>query len=137
MAAAESRGLKDNGSGLGDSSAAAQQPAQERGSTERGAGPDIASQVQQPLLSHGSRHGGTAEAAEKEGKAGSGGAEQALQEEQARVDAEAGEGGGAGRAAAEPLSWGTRIAQKLFIQVSADPVPRPCKTLHERLHPAA
>ena len=93
--------------------------------------------MQQPLLSHGSRHGGTAEAAEKEGKAGSGGAEQALQEEQARVDAEGGEGGGAGRAAAEPLSWATRIAQKLFIQVSADPVPRPCKTLHERLHPAA
>ena len=43
----------------------------------------------------------------------------------ARVDAEGGEGGGAGRAAAEPLSWSTRFAQKLFIQVSADSVPRP------------
>ena len=103
----------------------AQQPAEERGSAERAAGPDTASEVHQPLLSHGSRHGGTAEAAEKEGEAGSGGAEQALQEEQARVDAEGGEGGGAGRAAAEPLSWSTRFAQKLFIQVSADSVPRP------------
>ena len=111
LAAAESRGLKDNGSGLGDSSVSAQQPA---------AGPDTASEVHQHLLSHGSRHGGTAEAADKEGEAGTGGAEQALQEEQARVDAEGGEGGGAGRAAAEPLSWGTRIAQKLFIQVSTD-----------------
>ena len=98
----------------------AQQPAQDRGTSERAAGPDTASEVQQPLLSQGSRHGGTAEAADKEGEAGDGGAEQALQEEQARVDAEGGEGGGTGRAAAEPLSWGTRIAQRLFTQVSAD-----------------
>ena len=108
LAAAESRGLKANDSGLGDSSVSVQQPAQDRGSSERAAGPDTAHEVQQPLLSQGSRHGGTAEAADKEGEAGSGGAEQALEEEQARVDAEGGEGGGAGRAAAEPLSWATR-----------------------------
>ena len=54
------------------------------------------------------------------------------------MDAEGGEGGGAGRAAAEPLSWGTRLAQKLFIQVSADlyqgPAgPRSCIRLHGML----
>ena len=113
MAAAESRGLKDDSSGPGDSTASAQQPAQAGASSEKG------QEEQQPLLPHSSsRHEGGAEAADAgEGAAGNGSAELALQEEQAKADAEGGEGGTAGRAAAEPLSWGTRLAQKLYIQV--------------------
>ena len=115
LAAAESRGFKDDEPSPGDSSTSAQQPAQAGAPSEKG------HEEQQPLLPHSSRHEDGAEAADAgEEAGGNGSSEQALREEQAKADAEGGgEGGSAGRAAAEPLSWATRIAQKLYIQVSA------------------
>lgn len=50
--------------------------------------------------------------------ASDGGAEQALQEENDKQDQGSANAGSLGRAAAEPLSWGTRLAQKLYIQVA-------------------
>ena len=63
----------------------AQQPALAGASAEKG------HEEQQSLLSNSSRHGGSTEAADaREGAAGSGSPEQALQEEQAMADAEGG-----------------------------------------------
>ena len=83
-------------------------------------GPPEAAQEVQPLLSQQSIDNFSAKAAaEQQAPAGEGGPEEALQEESAKGDAGDLDAGSASRAAAEPLSWGTRIASKLFIQVGA------------------
>ena len=83
-----------------------------------GGGPPEAAQEAQPLLSHASVDSFSAAAgAGQQAPAGNGGPEQALQQESAKGDAGDIDAGAAGRAAAEPLSWSTRIASKLFIQV--------------------
>ena len=82
------------------------------------AGPPEAAQEVQPLLSHASIDNFSATAgAEQPAVAGSSGPEQALQQESAKGDAGDLDAGTAGRAMAEPLSWSTRIASKLFIKV--------------------
>ncbi len=81
-------------------------------------GPPEAAQEVQPLLSQESIDNFSAKAAaEQQPPAGEGGPEEALQQESAKGDAGDLDAGSAGRAAAEPLSWSTRIASKLFIQV--------------------
>lgn len=81
-------------------------------------GPPEAAQEAQPLLSHASIDSFSATAAaEQQAPGGDCGPEQALQQESAKGDAGDLDAGAASRAIAEPLSWSTRIASKLFIQV--------------------
>ena len=82
------------------------------------AGASEVAQEKQPLLPHDSKDDSTVKAAAEQ-QAGKE-SEQALQEHSASADAGDKDAGSAARAAAEPLSWGTRIAQKLFIKVSSN-----------------
>ena len=72
---------------------------------------------EQPLLPHNDKDGRREPEEAEQAVMGNGTSEQALQQESDKADKGEKDAGGAGRAAAEPLSWGTRIAQKLFIQV--------------------
>lgn len=72
---------------------------------------------EQPLLPHNDKDGSREPEEAEQAVMGNGTSEQALQQESDKADKGEKDAGGAGRAAAEPLSWGTRIAQKLFIQV--------------------
>ena len=119
MAAARSSKLSEPSHSRDDSASEAAV-----GAAPKQAGPPEAAQEVQPLLSHASidNFSATAGAAQPAGAelpaaAGSGGAEQGLQQESAKGDAGDVDAGTAGRAMAEPLSWSTRIASKLFIKV--------------------
>lgn len=83
---------------------------------------------EQPLLPHSDKNGSREPGEAEQAVMGNGTSEQALQQESDKADKGEKDAGGAGRAAAEPLSWGTRIAQKLFIQVCR--CSHPCCALH-------
>ncbi len=104
------------------------QPAQEQqgeGPKERGP-QDLP--AEQPLLPHSDQGlSGEPEQAEQAATVNET-SEQAPQRESAKADGTEKDTGGAGLAAAEPLSWGTRIAQKLFVQV-ASCCSHPCRAL--------
>jgi len=110
MNAAMSRNLGEQSPSKGGSSS---QLAKEPSSLQAGAS-EVA-QDKQPLLSNDSKDDSNIKVAAEQQAAKE--SEQALQEHSASADAGDKDAGSAARAAAEPLSWGTRIAQKLFIKV--------------------
>jgi len=108
MNAAMSRSLGEQSPSKGGSSSQlTKEPSSFRGASE-------VAQDKQPLLSNGSKDDSNIKVAAEQQAAKE--SEQALQEHSASADAGDKDAGSAARAAAEPLSWGTRIAQKLFIK---------------------